>query len=57
MAKFFEGHYYAFREGGKDEFLDFSRYSTTPTDSSRRGHIRLDIDFIVGNVIFVLLES
>lgn len=41
MAKFFEGHYYAFREGGKDEFLDFSRYSTTPTDSSRRGHIRL----------------
>lgn len=41
MAKFFEGHYYTFREGGKDEFLDFSRYSTTPTDTSRRGHIRL----------------
>ncbi len=35
MAKFFEGHYYAFREGGKDEFLDFSRYSIILTDASR----------------------
>lgn len=41
MAKFFEGHYYAFREGGKDEFLDFSRYSIILTDASRRGHIRV----------------
>ena len=41
MAKFFEEHYYAFREGGKDEFLDFSRYSITLDDTSRRGHIRV----------------
>ena len=41
MAKFFEGHYYAFREDGKDEFLDFSRYSTILTDASCHGHIRL----------------
>lgn len=41
MAKFFEGHYYAFREGGKDEFLDFSRYPTILTDASCHGHIQL----------------
>ena len=41
MAKFFEEHYYAFRDGGKDDFLNFSRYAIPPTEISKHAHVRL----------------